>query len=658
MRMDLFSAASLVQKAIEGNFGALSRYGIKVDETLSLEEKQAQLLDKLEKMFGRAGAETETFEGRLKVLNNVWGDAKEALGAAITKNERVLELIKSVKEAVLELIESGKLDEWADRVAAGVTAAINALEQFQGVVSGMIQGANPFQKLAWDVTGMGKEVADVQEKILTFGSTLKNVKQNTEEAARYVMQGADAWAAYKQRLTELDAQLGKERAMKPFVAPDAPKDVYNLAAAIKELGGKDVAALNKTLVRAREALKAATEPGDVSFLTKKVRELEEAISGIKYVSPLERIKKDLDGLKANIEGLAGLYEINVGLKVGTRSLQEEIDHALDGIEIPDIPIELDLSMLEPQGMLIADVLGDAFDSAATASSEASRKIIDNIKSLTAGGTIAETKTKIAEIEEALTKTGLTAGKIRELKEELARLKDEVADTGKWDKLKNAVSGFAQYAQVAFSGLDSIFSQSQTNREIAIENEYKVRLAVINKTIKDEAKRQQAVQALEAELEIKRTSARRAGAKAQKAVSLMEAITNTAAGVAGALSNKPWTPFNFVLAAMTAALGAVQIGTIAAQPIPLAKGGYFPRATLMPGRDGRTYLGGEEGPEIMSPVPVMRQIVREESRAAAPVYNIKVDVTLNAQTIDEDVIDQIAPRLFRAIEGQLRIGRRL
>lgn len=234
---------------------------------------------------------------------------------------------------------------------------------------------------------------------------------------------------------------------------------------------------------------------------------------------------------------------------------------------------------------------------------------------------------------------------------LTAWKKSFADTA--EDIKNTMDQISAYSSQVFSQLDSIFSQSQRNKEIAIENEYKTRLAVINKTIKDETKRSQAIIALEAEYQIKKTEAQRKSAKQQKAVAMMEAVVNTASAVTEALPN-------LFLAAIIAALGAVQIGTIAAQPIPLAKGGYFDKPTLMPGRDGRTYLGGEADPEIMSPVPVMRQIVREESQAGRS-YSITIApgaVVINAQTIDEDVIDSIAPRLFKAIEGQLRIGRRL
>ncbi|WP_185274724.1 phage tail tape measure protein [Chryseobacterium indologenes] len=57
------------------------------------------------------------------------------------------------------------------------------------------------------------------------------------------------------------------------------------------------------------------------------------------------------------------------------------------------------------------------------------------------------------------------------------------------------------------------------------------------------------------------------AKAQKTVQIASAISGTALGIIGALTMSPWTPANYALAAAVGVLGAIQIATIAAQPLP-------------------------------------------------------------------------------------------
>jgi len=219
-----------------------------------------------------------------------------------------------------------------------------------------------------------------------------------------------------------------------------------------------------------------------------------------------------------------------------------------------------------------------------------------------GGTIGETKNKIAEIELALTKTGLTTAKIRELKDELARLKGVVADTSPWGKFADAASSamskITAFIQPIINAFNAVIAQAQTNSAIAIENEYKKRLAYINKTIINEEAKQKAIMALEAEYEIKKSAARAAGAKQAKAVAMMEAIVNTASAVVEALPNIP-------LSIIVGALGAIQVALIAAQPIPLAEGASFTKPTLL-----QNVLVGEKRPEYLLDKPKLTDIVRD------------------------------------------------
>jgi len=66
--------------------------------------------------------------------------------------------------------------------------------------------------------------------------------------------------------------------------------------------------------------------------------------------------------------------------------------------------------------------------------------------------------------------------------------------------------------------------------------------------------------------------------------LAQAISNTALSVASALAIQPPSPFNFVLAAMAGAAGALQIATIAASPYAqggFARGGNIPASDTIP-----------------------------------------------------------------------------
>lgn len=75
--MDLRSAAQLVGRAMVGQTSTLTRYGIVIKEG-------EDAMEVLRKQFaGFAEAEGASFEGRLKRINNEWGDFKQAVGDAM-----------------------------------------------------------------------------------------------------------------------------------------------------------------------------------------------------------------------------------------------------------------------------------------------------------------------------------------------------------------------------------------------------------------------------------------------------------------------------------------------------------------------------------------------------------------------------------------------
>lgn len=198
----------------------------------------------------------------------------------------------------------------------------------------------------------------------------------------------------------------------------------------------------------------------------------------------------------------------------------------------------------------------------------------------------------------------------------------------------------EYWSQAQSGMNDIFSQAQKNREIEIENEYKKRLDYINATVTNEEEKSRRITALDAEFEIKRTSAKRAAAKQQKAIAIVGAIVNTAEAVTKALAQGgfllgiPW-------AAVMAAMGAIQIAMIAKQPIPLAKGGVFTSPTRLMSQGGQTFEMGEGGePEILAPESKLREIMRAELRSLGGKPSIEVKVMIGDREIKDFIVKTV------------------
>jgi plasmid maintenance system killer protein len=157
-------------------------------------------------------------------------------------------------------------------------------------------------------------------------------------------------------------------------------------------------------------------------------------------------------------------------------------------------------------------------------------------------------------------------------------------------------------------ISAINQQALTNKLQAIDNAYnKEKLAIVN-SLKTEQEKADALKVLDAKFEAQRASAQRNYAKAQKAVALANAIVNTAEGVSKALASAP-PPWNIALAAITGALGAIQIGLIARQPLPLARGAIFKRPTILTADSGSQYEVGDGGePEVLSGPKQLRQAI--------------------------------------------------
>lgn len=92
-------AALLMGKALQGEFGTLSRYGIIVSETLSPAQKLESALAQIEQRFGgSAAAMAGTFGGAAQQAANQWGNLQEELGKIITQSPTLIAGAKSAAE--------------------------------------------------------------------------------------------------------------------------------------------------------------------------------------------------------------------------------------------------------------------------------------------------------------------------------------------------------------------------------------------------------------------------------------------------------------------------------------------------------------------------------------------------------------------------------
>lgn len=100
-RVSLEGAFDAIAKAANGNTGALSRYGIKVDENLTSSEKLASALTQLEQKFGGlAQAQGQTFAGNLAKISNGFNDILESIGNMIVKSPALVAILGEISKII------------------------------------------------------------------------------------------------------------------------------------------------------------------------------------------------------------------------------------------------------------------------------------------------------------------------------------------------------------------------------------------------------------------------------------------------------------------------------------------------------------------------------------------------------------------------------
>jgi hypothetical protein len=103
--IDLDSATSLVSKAIEGNTGALSRYGIQVRKGANETENYTNVLAALAPFQGRAAADADTFGGAMARMKNQFGEVLESVGNFIIKSPLVIAAINGMANVFAKLAD-------------------------------------------------------------------------------------------------------------------------------------------------------------------------------------------------------------------------------------------------------------------------------------------------------------------------------------------------------------------------------------------------------------------------------------------------------------------------------------------------------------------------------------------------------------------------
>jgi hypothetical protein len=187
--VDLERTAQLVGRAMTGNIGALSRYGIQLTET---ERQTLRFGSETEKLAAIAGAIDRSFGGMAEALtpfelasrraeNNV-GDFREQLGAFITQSTAVTDAVDAIGNAFSRM--SDRISEGGgtiNRVLGGIVASLRVLGNTADIIfQAIMAGANRLQR---GIMTTGRNIAESLARV-TFGSAREALTSFVEDVDR------------------------------------------------------------------------------------------------------------------------------------------------------------------------------------------------------------------------------------------------------------------------------------------------------------------------------------------------------------------------------------------------------------------------------------------------------------------------------------------
>jgi hypothetical protein len=252
---DLGSVTLALAKASQGQFTALSRLGIPLDDSTKKSKDFGKVLETLEGQFGGAAdAAANTFGGKLKIIQAQFGEIVETIGAALLPflDRFATFLVENVAPAVQRITtvigEKGLIAGFQQLVFESGSAAPKIINAFKAITLGIAGAAN--------VAARSFYILKANFQFLT-GSPLDAVKTFAKAFDEFIDIG------------KLEAQFdGFARAVDNYAVrgvPSAIRAQQGLTGAIEDLSGEDggggggLTKASKTLKTAAEKLKLYTD---------------------------------------------------------------------------------------------------------------------------------------------------------------------------------------------------------------------------------------------------------------------------------------------------------------------------------------------------------------------------------------------------------------
>jgi tape measure domain-containing protein len=167
-----------------------------------------------------------------------------------------------------------------------------------------------------------------------------------------------------------------------------------------------------------------------------------------------------------------------------------------------------------------------------------------------------------------------------------------------DKMKDKFKTIGMGLAGVFQSLNTLFDQNNANQLAKLDAKHQKEMDYIDKTSMSEERKAQLKAVAEKKYQKESEKLKKRQARKDKALAIFNAIIATAAGIAQAIPDPG-------LMALAGIVGATQVATIAATPIPMANGGILSGPTnILAGE----YMGARNNPEIIAPLDKLKTFI--------------------------------------------------
>jgi len=619
---DLNSSAQLVGRALQDPIRGmiqLRRSGITFTDSQKemikelmragkLQEAQGIILAELEKKFGGAAAAAkDTFGGAIKSMNNSLDDAQEVIGKALAPT--IQEFVTGAIMPAVEWIK--KIDGNTVKLVVGFGAAVAATfavgKAIQAVSNMLKAGISPLQGVLMALAAIGAVIAVVNEGM----ARARTIHGELADAYMKEYLAIDGQVKSYNELKNKTNLTKKEKSDLIKVESALKTQLGESSAFIRDQSGKWIVNANSVNKYKKERLDLAVRELKaqiaVSTQENKHAKEREAYWPV-YKALLTRVGTGQATVQEKLTAtwLMGKYQFGMFASMAENELfvMRELSDTTEKLSNS----KEQLTVLTTEGVAAAVEYKNAQDETTTsqlkntAVTDEQIKAEEDLASIRRENALefmTEQQREVAAVYdkmEIMRNAGATEYEVDQYYvSKIAEINKKYADKAAqaWadsvNKISDTVNAVTGAVGMAWGAIEGVWGQALQNEETELDNKYAADKARIEATITDETQKAAALAALDAEYDKKKRALQKKQWALDKASKISGAIMGTAQAVVSALAVfPPWV--GIALAAVVGALGAVQIGMIAAEPMPAFAGGGMASPGLA--------MVGEKGPEIV------------------------------------------------------------